>query len=217
LIGRAIRLAVAIVGVCALAAGMLLYGARDREDGFYLQNAELVDPDFLKRLLNASARDPSVLGSRPPVFAHRLKQGRGVVFGYRWYSNGRIDIVDDELYLKLTVWFPDGMPPENADISLNHRSHAIVVFTSGSSAWPKYACSGYISPGWVRIANDEGSYRVEVHGTLRPSTKVPGLNQCSPARIDRDFLTHEIAYAELTPWLGRAGSQPLEETYRYGR
>jgi hypothetical protein len=215
LFGRAIKTVAVLLGTGALVVGgIVVYGSIDKEDAFFLENAELSDPDFLQHLRDASVKDPSVFRSRPPVFAHRLKQGRGAVFAYRWYSNGRVDILDDELYVKLTVWFPGGIPPENTDVDLRDRSKAVVVFASGGSAWPRYACSGYISSGSVRLVGNEAGYHVEVHGTLRPSAKRPGLNHCHAMQIDREFFATKTSYERLTPWLGRMGSHPYDETYR---
>lgn len=108
-----------VVAICALpvlaAAGFVSCAAIDREDGFYLADAEPLDPDDLL-VLDADSQKSSFDRERFGFAVHRLQGGRGVVLGYRFYSNGNLLAVDDERYRGLTVWLPSGAPQSTEEL-----------------------------------------------------------------------------------------------------
>ncbi len=72
-----------------------------------------MDPNYLTKLdakpeLEA---DPfrAIYDGSNPIYAHRLKKGRGVVFAYRWFTKGNPHVTDSELFEKLTIWISN--PP----------------------------------------------------------------------------------------------------------
>jgi hypothetical protein len=196
-------------------AGHVAYAALDKEDTFYLVDAEPSDSDYLFTL----DADPqkSSLGREHFGFAvHRVKRGRGVVFGYRFYSNGRVTRIDDEAYRKVTVWLPSGAPGSPTEFDLADRARAVVMFSRGGSAWPENDCSGYVSSGALRVAFRGAGYAVAVHGQLKPhgNSDVRIGKGCTPQRVDLEFDSGESSFEQLTPWLGIAGSHPYDETSR---
>jgi hypothetical protein len=204
-----------VIAVAVLAGGVLLaYAAIDKEDRFYLVNAEPADPNYLYSL-DVDPQKSSLDRERFGFAVHRLKRGRGIVISYRFYSNGSIWAIDDETYRKLTVWIPSGAPQSPMVLDLADRANAVVMFSRGGSAWPRNDCSGYVSSGALRVGHRGGRYVVSVHGELEPRGNSDVFKKnCVPQPVDLEFEASELSFEQLTPWLGIAGSYPYAETYR---
>lgn len=206
-IGSVVGLLLSITG------GLLAYASADKQDTFYLRDAELSDPHYLDALAVSDGQSHASSSERLPVYAHRLKRGKGSVFGFRFYSGGDFFVIDDESYRKVTIWTASPPPSSRIEFDLGDESLARVIFTEGGSAWPENVCSGYVSSGRITIDPVGGLYLVTVHGVLQRAGGRRS-NQCDQQKIDMNFKTKEIAYERLTPWLGIAGANPYRETYR---
>jgi len=180
-----------------------------RNDGFFVHNAVLADPDYLSELgvrpENAAALDRSEMG----LFAHRLSSGQGTVVAHRFYSPGGALTVDDEVFEKLTIWFKNSGPDPGA-IAIDDS--VVVVHTKGGSAWPHAACSGTIERGQINITQKGSALQVVVTGNIVHSgDRHPA--RCTQDNINVSFTASERPLSSLTPWLGTAGDHPYEESY----
>ena len=121
---------VAIVALIVLALGGLwAYAAIDKEDTFFLQNAEFDDANYLRRIESLEGDNGRILRRAcVPVYALRLKRGSGTIFAYRFYSNGDLGIIDDEDYRKVTVWIAGAIPRTAVDLPLGDASKCLLVF-----------------------------------------------------------------------------------------
>lgn len=214
---RIILLLLCALLALALLAGvaMYVYAAIDKEDRFYVVNAQPVDPDYLHKLDQLVEK----VGEREEHFghvAHRLKAGNGFVLGYRSYSNGNVMWIDDEGFHKITIWLPAGAPQGRVDLDLADRTRVLVLVSQGGSAWPDNACSGHVSAGKLRIDKRGDRYQVNLHGTLAPHGNGPVRpDHCTPHKVDIAFAANQLQLGQLTPWLGSAeGGHPYRETYR---
>ncbi len=125
-----------------LLSAALAYQSIDKEDKFFIRDAAPVDPNYLLTL-ESWKRQPSDLYEPTGIAAHRLKSGTGMVFGYRFFSDGKIFTNDDESYKKLTIWLAEGVPQSPIEIGLGDANRVLVVYSRGGSAWPT---SLYTSP-----------------------------------------------------------------------
>lgn len=210
---------VVAVATCALvvltSAGLVACAAIDREDRFYLADAEPFDPDYLF-VLDADPEKSSFDRESFGFAAHRLAPGRGVVFGHRFYSNGSVLAIDDEVYRKVTVWLPSGAPQSPREFDLGNRASVVAMFSRGASAWPEGDCSGYISSGTVRVEPSSRGYWVSVDGELEPRGNREVGKHCRPQHVHVEWKASELSFGDLTPWLGAGapGAHPYSETYR---
>lgn len=204
----------AILGIgIALIAGLVVYSPLDKEDSFYINDAELADSEYLDKLGSRTRVESSVVQERFHVHAHRIKLGQGVIFGHRFYSKGSLRLIDDEIYRKLTVWLPRSVATSPDSVQINDDSgEALVIWSHGGSAWPNAGCAGVMTSGKVLVEKLGSRYRVQVSGQLAPTLDLNAA--CSGERVDLAFVASEIEYSELTPWLGVAGEHPYDETYR---
>src|SRR3989442_7180385 len=181
----------AVAGLAAVAAGgLFVYAAIDKEDTFYLADTEPADPNYLFDL-DADPEKGSIDRHRFGFDVHRLKRGKGAIFGYRFYSNGSVMVIDDELYRKVTVWLPAGAPKSQTELDLADRASAVVMFSRGASAWPRNDCSGYVSSGSLRVEHRASRYAVKLHGQLDPRGNSEVWKEvrkdCGPQPVDLEF------------------------------
>ena len=206
----------AVVGLLILLiAALIVYQSIDKEDSFVLKNAEFQDAGYL-RGLDPSKRNraPRLEDEKFPVYAHRLKRGSGTIFAWRFYSNAKLWVIDDEEYRKITVWIAGPPPSSAATISLGDESKAVLIYSHGGSAWPDIECCGYGTSGTITITPAGRRFAVAIHGQI---TAVGTRNrQCTIETVDRTFKAKAVAFESLTPWLGIAGrpGHPYQETYR---
>jgi hypothetical protein len=196
-----------------LLGGLWAYAAIDKEDTFVLQNSEFEDANYLRKI-EPSKEDDRLIHHRDyvPVYAHRLKRGSGTIFAYRFYSNGDVLTIDDEEYRKVTVWIAGDLPTSTINLPLGDVSKCLLVFSHGGSAWPQSGCSGYGTSGSVRVEPLGRHLKITIHGEVTPVGNAH--DRCRIEKIDLTFQAKEIAFKDLTPWLGIAGRYPYDETYR---
>ena len=216
--GRRAAKAVLVLGTALIgflgqsSAVFLVCEATDREDSFVLRNVELNDFNHLRKLEGLSERE---LGGPPeqlPVAAHRLKRGSGTVFAWRFYSNGKLSVIDDEDYRKITIWIPGSPPTSPSTLALGDESKVILISSIGGSAWPRSECCGYGTSGTITITPSWRGLAITVDAQITPVGSKS--RQCTLNRVNRTFTAREIAFDDLTPWLGKAGRHPYDETYR---
>lgn len=184
-----------------------------REDAFVVADAELVDPAYLttldRRAEADAARDRD---RRYGVSAHRLRAGRGTVIGYRRFDQGDWTAVDDESFLKITLWLPHDAP-HRASIPLADARQVVAVYSAGGSAWPQAGCSGYLRPGSATLTPQGADWEVRLEARLVPSGNA-AYRGCEPRDVHMTFTAAPLDIATLTPWLGSASEHVYEETYR---
>jgi len=208
-------LAGALVSICFLAFGLLLaYESVDKEDKFFVRDAAVLDPLYLISLESWTQR-VSDLHEPTGVAAHRLKPASGAVFGYRFFSSGDVLTVDDERYKKLTVWYSGGIPKSLEEITLGDTTRALVIYSRGGSAWPESGCSGFVNSGLLRIDNNGARATIGVVGVFEPRGNRYESSSCKAEHLEFTFEASEVQFAQLTPWLGREGMHPYNETYRH--
>ena len=204
----------ALVGLVILViAGLLIYQSIDKEDSFVLENAEFQEVGYLRRL-DSMERPRIRQRDEPfPVYAHRLKRGSGSVFAWRFYSNGNVNTIDDEVYRKVTLWIAGPPPASPTNISLGDESKAVLIWCNGGSAWPGHECCGYGTSGAVSIAPSSRGFTIAIDADITPAGS--GDSKCDSERVNRSFQARTIGFDDLTPWLGIAGRHPYHETYRW--
>lgn len=194
-----------LVGVLLSATLLASLTGCTRVDTFHVRRAALDDPYYLQEF---EARRELFGRDALGLYAHRISQGDGLVMAYRRFSPGGVFTSDDESFEKLTVWLAE--PRMDGERTLPLPSpEALVVYSSGGSAWPVAACSGWLSAGEVRIRPGARRFLVDVSGALTAST-----GRC-PSTITLKFQSNELEDASLlTPWLGAQGDSPYSESYR---
>ncbi|MCH8219310.1 MAG: hypothetical protein IH892_21355 [Planctomycetes bacterium] len=184
-----------------------------RETGFLVDSAELEDPGLFDRMPRTGRRSS---GGPYHVEAHRVREGRGTVLGYRWWSEGSPVVIDDEKYRKVTIWHRDGLPDEGV-VSLDDEA-MLALYSSGGSAWPEIGCYGRISTGTLRFRTyDEDHVLADLDVSLRP--KETGRidkednGWCEPVDLRLRLVLGRTEVEKLTPWEGSAADHIYGETY----
>jgi len=205
----AILLAILILAIAALS----IYAAIDKEDSFFVSGAALENPGWLGEV--DAHRNDGFQARREylSVYAHRIKQGIGTVLGYRLYSNGSLLAIDDESYIKLTIWVSERTPAQHAEYDLSDRDRIVAIYSRGGSAWPAFGCAGFIARGKVTIEGGDGAKRVDVAGVFEPMESASD-EHCRQAEFVQTFTATKMDLSKITPWLGKAGNHPYRETYR---
>jgi hypothetical protein len=194
-------------------AGLFAYAAIDKQDSFVLQSSEFDKPDYFRQIAALTSEERrSRQPEEVPVYAHRLKRGSGTILAFRFYSSGAVTTIDDEDYRKITVWIAGGPPQSAIDLPLADASKCLLVLSRGGSAWPHSECSGYGTSGTVRVEPRGGRFKITIDGEITPVVNLSAW--CRAEKISLTFQAKEIAFENLTPWLGIAGRHPYEETYR---
>lgn len=208
ILGIAVPVASLVVGAVAL----VLYASIDKEDAYIFPDATLVDPNYLDWLEDVT-RSRVQRREDFPVYAHRIRPGRGSVIAYRSYSNGSLAMIDDESYRKLTLWVPEGVG-EGGRWPIGGEGGVKAVYTQGGSAWPRSACAGYIVSGHLDVAKELFGYLVTVEGVFQPRGNVVSRKSCVERGFHSRFEARLQDVSGLTPWLGKASTHPYDETYR---
>lgn len=206
-----------LLGILVLIIGGFIVDASiDKTDTFYLNNGELENSKYLLEVENElqSGDSYKILSEKPSVYAHRLKEGKGIIFGYRLYSNGSLTTIDDEHFEKLTIWLSGNEIKQETKYRFEDSDKVIAVYTDGGSAWPRNACAGYLKTGSVTIRPDGKSYKITVDGTMEPKGVKTLGDWCKAKPIKKHFLAKEIKQKNLSYWLGKASDHPYKETYR---
>ncbi|MEJ2404033.1 MAG: hypothetical protein P8171_07045 [Candidatus Thiodiazotropha sp.] len=193
-----------------------IYSSIDKQDTFYLRNAQFSDFDYLsnfyKKLENKD--EIEVPRERMNIYVHRLSKGKGLILAYRWYTNGDTMIVDDESFKKITIWLAKSPASFPVKYDFSSKQNIKGAYTSGGSAWPRSACSGYIESGTMTLTESGSSYAVKIKATVYPAGSSLFRDYCKEQKIDYEFSASELEFSDLTPWLGLKGEHPYAETYR---
>ena len=112
--------------------------------------------------------------------------------------------IDDEEYGKVSVWIAGALPRSAVDLPLGDESKCLLVFTHGGSAWEQAGCSGYGTSGTVRVEPAGRRFKITIHGDVTPAGNAH--DRCGIEKVDLTFEAKEIAFEDLTPWLGNRGT-----------
>jgi hypothetical protein len=195
--------------------GHMVYDSIDRTDTFYLKDAQLSDENYLIKLAEKlDKEDYLALRSEMNIHLHRLVKGKGVIYGYRWYSNGSVMAIDDEVFEKLTVWIPRDPSSYPINFDFRNQENVKALYITGSSAWPQSACSGYFTSGLLVLKKSGSKTLVSVKGVVTPADSRSNGDYCKEREVNIEFLASEIKFSQLTPWLGSEGQHLYDETYR---
>lgn len=135
------------------------------------------------------------------------------MIGYRWYSPGRINILDDERFEKITIELDRDALSSSSPVALELPTQAHLAYTRGGAAWPRSACYGIAKNGSVTLGElSKKRVTVSIRATIEPIRETGG--RCDDVEFDREFEAKRLAFPDLTPWLGLAGEHPCSETYR---
>lgn len=189
---------------------------REATDAFYVERAWLVEPALYQVALDSmpDAEDPD--DDALPVRGHRMAEGAGIVFAYRWYSPGNWSIIDDEDFEKLTVMVPVRRLDDRGVIELDNTTRAIAAYTRGGSAWPRLACYGRAASGTLRYRRLP-LRRILVDVSLTVEAVSP-RQSCDGAVVEKRLILEPRTLESLSPWLGGcAGGSLYAETYRRRR
>jgi len=193
--------------------GLRTYMSIDREYNFYLENSELHNPKFYDLIEEQYNTDPQQARRDKglyPVFAHRVVQGTGTIIGYRFFSMGEIDTIDDESYEKLTVWINGKLSLKSDTFTIGNNTKVISI--KGGSAWPRRACAGNIEKGVVTIKKKDFEIEVNVKGRFKP-LNIISMSYCDEKDVNKTFLAKSIEYENLSYKQGKPGNHVYDETY----
>ena len=207
----------AITSLALVFVLLVAFSFMEKEDGFFLEGAELREPNYLLDLATKLRADSLAYfndKNLTPVRAHRIRQGQGTIFAYRRFFPGGMP--DSQGYEKLTIWIAPNTVLKNAVLDLSDPTKIIAVVSSGNSVFHENGCSGYLSSGVVRIEGSDSWYRVTIRAILDAKALLPRFLECSGMKIEHQFGTQRLKHEDITPWLGRTGSHIFEETFRRG-
>lgn len=205
----------------ALLVLLLIYKSFSRTDSFHIEHAQLADQDGLHYLEARLAQQSALYTASPPVkhqewfgfMLHHIQPGQGAILAYRKFDPGGVLTHDDESYAKLTVWLPDGLPTKPLKVTLTPQSRIQAVFSNGGSAWPRHDCTVALTQGILQITPTGSHYTVDYLGNIALQPQVNP--ECErPSIVRQEFTTSALSLSELTPWLGKPGEHPYDETYR---
>jgi len=164
-----------LIGVLILLViAIWIYASIPKTDSFFVRDAQFFRVDFSDYLPEQEAWKRETPLPKPAyhVQNHWVSSGHGIIFGWRYYSNGSLMVIDDELYRKITIWVPE-LPTK--EISFGDKTKAIGYYSHGSSAWPRAGCRGEIASGTLQvIGQSESKVRLKIVGVadcLNPAKK----------------------------------------------
>jgi hypothetical protein len=140
IVKKILKIIGALIALVVLCIGALVvYASIDKTDTFYLRDAELSNHSYLYQVEDRLKKEQNhckLLKDSPSVYIHRIKRGKGLILAYRWYSNGKLWIIDDEGFEKLTIWLAMNEIPNESILRFEDSDTLIGVYTKGGSAWP---------------------------------------------------------------------------------
>jgi hypothetical protein len=195
-----------------------IYTSIPKTDTFYLPNADFADANYLDKLqyqLEATGGSyRSFLSGSSTYYAHRIGPGRSTILALRWYSAGTAAI-DDESFEKLTISAPALREHKHYEFKVEPSTEVQALYSKGGSAWPTNVCTWKLAGGQLEIDATSEQYVVHISGNLVPGVKSGWPEWCGKLQtLDRTFNAYPTELAKLTPWLGRPGNHPYDESYR---
>lgn len=193
----------------------VVYSSADKTDSFFITSAEFDNPKYFATLTREQIDREQLY----PVFGHRIKAGKGVVIAYRWFSEGSLSTIDDEVYKKLTIWIDQLVFDSSTLINLGNNSNVVVFYSQGGSAWPGSGFHGYAIRGTIQLTERTGSnLTASVSARLRLSSSqgdMYGHRDLIPdSTFNFAFSCKKLDPSDMIPWLGCPGEHVYDETYR---
>lgn len=214
---RTLILAVKIIAtICilfiAIVGSILYWRSLPKTDRIWIRNADFQSID-LKKIAEQSKKKEY---ENPPsyrelnIYGHRIKAGKGVVIGYRFFHDVLPFVFDDEIYEKVTIWMPELV---GGTYDLSNAGAPKVYYSKGGAAWPEGECSSDNLAGKISVESIEGSL-VKVGLDLTGECTRHAWKENAKVSF-KDIGYYEAKQLnELTPWLGAQGEHPYDETYR---
>ena len=215
------KLALKVIGLAflllvALFSGLQISASIGKESNFYTIGAEFSSPDYysdIEKQYKDNPDDFRFSRDTPPVYAHRVKTGSGIIIGYRWYSHGDLNTIDDEIYEKMTISLSANSQLSQGKFKISRNVRVISI--RGGAAWPTSACIGEVTNGDVSIRKLGGEIEVKVLGHFIPIPNRMSGGYCEEKQMDMTFVAKELNADELSTFQGRPADHPYGETYWY--
>src|SRR5574341_1039325 len=182
--------------------GLTINASVDKTDSFFVRNATIQDFGHLERVKELEDKERRLESVRfyervYGVGIHRISSGNGLVLGYRWYSNGELNAIDDEFYKKLTIFIPSDAVESGKVYDLSNQP-VVVLYSSGGSAWPRSGCHGFIVEGWV-VFRSISTDRIEAELDAKKLSSPLGIpTWCNAKDIPLHFKFKRLEFSELT-------------------
>lgn len=181
------------------------------ETASFIVNSDFFSKDFDK--ISASkikGTKNSDKTNDTPVFPfqfHWIGVGGGTTFLVRQYSEGKLNTVDDEEYLKITLWLKVS---KVGKFFFKNANSAIAYVSKGSSVWPRASCGSLAREGIIEIKSVSEK---EIYAELDfyVDCVYPISNESIKVTLKRSFTFQAMEFSEVTPWFGKRGQTPLDE------
>ncbi len=187
---------------------------KDDVEAKFISGAELWAPNFKtmsrEKILLA---DGSSQKSREPIFPfqfHWIKKGAGTILAIRKYTEGKPRTIDDEEYLKTTIWIKN---LKVGKVEFANSNDALVFFTQGGSAWPRVSCGGASAAGHVEIKKvTETEVLAAIDSEIKCTYPIP--NKVTVVKLKETHTFKKLSVESITPWIGKPGNDLASETHR---
>lgn len=189
-----------------------IYRTIPKTDSFFVKDAQFFRVEFSDYLPENETRNLQTPLPKPLFQAqnHWISPGQGIVFGWRYFSNGSVLTPDDELYQKLTIW---ALELPDKKIAFGDKTKIIGYYSYGGSAWPRGGCGGEIVSGTLQtIDQSDSKVRLKILGVVNCIDA--RNNETEKTKLDKTITFKKIEYSAITPWLGKQGGHIYHETYR---
>lgn len=185
-------------------------GAASSTSLFFVDDAAPAHPGWYDRLPRPGTDDGDVeLPNGFPTLAHRIVKGAGTVLSERTARDDP-SVVDEESTSKVTLYFPEGLPIGQTDISFrdgDSGSGASGVMVNTAIAWGK-TCIGYPASGSIHVdRSSDGALSVDIDIKISWTGRAGGIFKAGcpeDFRYRRRAAFQRKSVAELTPWEGGA-------------
>ena len=195
--------------ITAIIVFVLLNGC-SKTQIYYIKNASLPlsseqtfvvennDFSFYEKYENDKKKNRELL-----LGGHYIKEGKNIVLLIRKWKAGKIYIIDDEWYEKLTIEIKDyqiGIP------IIIPSDQAKLYYSKGGSAWIDHGAGFYSSDATGEILLSKISERnliVKINISLKAkSADSLQKKQKIRAKFEGEYSFSKILLSDLTPWLG---------------
>jgi len=165
-------------------------------NGFFIKDAKLEQINKINKMNSQDGRMLTFHASN-----HRITAGKGIVIGYREFDSGNKFVIDDEKYRKITIYFIGKNELHLGEYEINEN--VIAIYSKGASAWTKSGSYYKIKEGKIFIQKITKQF-IELKFIWSNNLK-------KEESIKGEFT--KIFFSELTPWLGKKGTNEYSETY----
>ena len=155
--------------LASLVIALFVYMSLDKEDSYWLANAQFKDDPSIDQLVSFQAKARSnhrgVGWEQTGRFLHRLRQGKGLIFVHHLFVDEMIMAIDDEYFETMTIWIDTTDFPISRTYNLN-SDEVRVLFTRGGHAWPDSNWTSHVRNGTLEILKQGSKYLISINGRL---------------------------------------------------